>query len=41
MGLTNISNRASLFDGKADIDTQPGKGCTVTVTIPFSGIRRD
>lgn len=34
LGLTNINNRASLFDGKAVIDTEPGKGCTITVTIP-------
>lgn len=34
MGFSNISNRAGLFDGKAEIDTAPGKGCIVTVTIP-------
>jgi PAS domain S-box-containing protein len=35
MGFSNMSNRASLFDGKAAIDAAPGKGCTVTVTIPL------
>jgi len=34
MGLSNIANRADLFDGKVDINTAPGKGCTITVTIP-------
>ena len=35
LGLTNIMNRAELFNGKADIETSPDKGCTVTVTVPL------
>ncbi|MFN8288789.1 MAG: PAS domain S-box protein [Chitinophagaceae bacterium] len=35
MGLSNISNRASLFGGRMQIDSSPGKGCTITVTIPL------
>jgi PAS domain S-box-containing protein len=35
MGFTNISNRASLFDGKASFEAAPGKGCAVTVTVPI------
>ncbi len=34
MGLNNISNRAGLFNGKVEIHSAPGKGCTVMVTIP-------
>jgi PAS domain S-box-containing protein len=35
LGLTNMMNRASLFNGKALIDTNPGKGCRLIVTIPL------
>jgi signal transduction histidine kinase len=35
MGLTNMLNRVSLFDGKTNIDSTPGKGCTVTITVPL------
>jgi PAS domain S-box-containing protein len=35
LGLDNISNRAGLFGGKLKIDSAPGKGCLVQVTIPF------
>jgi signal transduction histidine kinase len=35
MGLSNIANRADLFDGKVEIHSAPGKGCTITVTIPI------
>ncbi len=38
MGLNNISNRAALFGGTADIKSSPGKGCSVTVTIPLEGL---
>jgi len=34
MGLSNIANRADLFKGKLEIETAPGKGCVITVTIP-------
>jgi signal transduction histidine kinase len=36
MGISNISNRASLFSGKAEIDAAPGRGCTITITIPLA-----
>jgi PAS domain S-box-containing protein len=34
LGLTNIINRAELFNGKAEITSSPGKGCLINVTIP-------
>ncbi len=36
LGLSNISNRASLFGGKVSIHAAPGKGCTITVSVPVS-----
>ncbi|MGQ0737558.1 MAG: PAS domain S-box protein [Bacteroidota bacterium] len=38
LGFSNISNRASLFEGKVDIEAAPGRGCTVTVTIPMTAV---
>jgi PAS domain S-box-containing protein len=35
LGFDNISNRAGLFGGELKIDTTPGKGCFIEVTIPF------
>lgn len=35
MGLTNILSRAKLFNGMVDIVTAPGKGCSVTVLMPY------
>jgi signal transduction histidine kinase len=35
LGLNNIMNRPELFNGKAEIRTAPGQGCTVIVTIPI------
>jgi signal transduction histidine kinase len=40
LGLTNIRNRAELFDGSVKIKTGPGAGCTVKVAIPYSGLAR-
>ena len=34
LGLSNILERVKLFDGQVDLDTAPGKGCRLTVTIP-------
>ena len=35
-GLGNISSRASLLNGKMEINTAPGKGCVLSVTLfPF------
>jgi len=33
VGITNITSRASLFDGAVTIDSAPGKGCTLKVTL--------
>lgn len=35
MGINNIINRAELFDGKVEINTEPGKGCSLVVTVPL------
>lgn len=35
LGLTNITNRAELFNGKVDIKTAPGEGFILTVSIPL------
>jgi two-component system sensor histidine kinase UhpB len=35
IGLKNISNRASFYDGITRISSAPGKGCTLEVTIPM------
>lgn len=35
IGLENIRRRAGLLDGKAKIETAPGKGCSVIVEIPY------
>jgi PAS domain S-box-containing protein len=33
IGLSNIFNRADVFNGKVDIQTAPGKGCVVNVVF--------
>jgi signal transduction histidine kinase len=35
VGLTNIINRAELFNGQVEIVTAPGKGCTIKISIPL------
>jgi len=35
MGLANIHSRAMSFNGVVDIVTAPGRGCSVTVLIPY------
>ena len=35
IGLSNIYERTRFYDGIVDIQTAPGNGCTVTVSIPF------
>jgi signal transduction histidine kinase len=32
-GSTNINSRVSLYDGEVKIDSAPGKGCTLKVTL--------
>jgi PAS domain S-box-containing protein len=36
VGLSNITSRAELFNGKVTIDTAPGKGCTLNIHLPIS-----
>jgi PAS domain S-box-containing protein len=36
IGLSNIYERTSLYNGKVDLRTQPGKGCSIRITIPFA-----
>lgn len=38
IGLTNISSRARCFDGAMQIDSKPGAGCVLTVTMPLERI---
>ncbi|MEO7766520.1 MAG: PAS domain S-box protein [Ferruginibacter sp.] len=35
IGLANMKRRATLFFGKLNVESAPGKGCKITVTIPF------
>ncbi|HVU98250.1 MAG TPA: response regulator [Puia sp.] len=35
IGLRNIRNRVGYYNGSVDIDSEPGKGCRLTITIPF------
>jgi PAS domain S-box-containing protein len=36
MGFNNITNRASLFNGRVDIISAPEKGCSLQVLIPLN-----
>jgi len=35
IGLMNISSRAQVHDGVMEIDSQPGNGCTLKISIPI------
>lgn len=35
IGFSNIKRRAELFSGQFIIDSSPGKGCVITITIPL------
>lgn len=35
IGLNNIISRAKVFDGKVNIESAPGKGCLLMVTLPI------
>jgi signal transduction histidine kinase len=37
IGLRNIRNRVTYYNGTLDVDSAPGKGCTLTITIPLTG----
>lgn len=36
IGITNIFNRAEAYNGTAEIFSQPGEGCTLSVKIPLT-----
>jgi signal transduction histidine kinase len=36
IGLFNIYERTNLYNGKVDLQTQPGKGCSIRIIIPFA-----
>ncbi|HEV3251969.1 MAG TPA: response regulator [Puia sp.] len=37
IGLRNIRNRVNFYNGTVDLDSAPGKGCTLIITIPLPG----
>jgi signal transduction histidine kinase len=37
MGINNIISRTKVFDGTVQLNTAPGKGCLLEVTIPVIG----
>jgi two-component system sensor histidine kinase UhpB len=37
IGLRNIQNRVSYYNGTIQIESSPGKGCTLIITIPLPG----
>ena len=39
-GLLSIRRRAERLGAALDIDSQPGRGTTVTLLLPLSGARR-
>ncbi|MES1250265.1 MAG: ATP-binding protein, partial [Chitinophaga rupis] len=41
IGLRNIKNRVGLYNGAVAIDSEPGKGCTLRITIPLSSATAD
>lgn len=36
LGLSNIYERASLYNGKVQLDSAPGNGCSLIVNIPYA-----
>ena len=36
VGITNIISRAELFNGKVEIQSMPGEGCVLSVSLPLS-----
>jgi PAS domain S-box-containing protein len=35
IGLFNISERVKFYSGTTEVESAPGQGCTITITIPF------
>jgi signal transduction histidine kinase len=40
IGLRNIKNRVEYYNGTVRIDSEPGKGCAVTIVIPLQSQAR-
>ena len=38
VGLSNISSRAEIFNGKVSIKSAPGKGCTLQINVPITNL---
>ncbi|RYZ19632.1 MAG: sensor histidine kinase [Sphingobacteriales bacterium] len=38
VGLNNIASRTELFNGKVNLITSPGKGCTLNIHIPITNV---
>ena len=38
IGLRNIRNRVNFYNGDVQLDSAPGEGCTLSVTIPLSAM---
>ncbi|MDQ6609500.1 MAG: PAS domain-containing protein, partial [Bacteroidota bacterium] len=38
-GLKNITNRVYLVNGKFSIDTEPGKGCKISISFPINDLQ--
>jgi PAS domain S-box-containing protein len=36
VGITNITNRAALYNGQVSIESSPGNGCVLKVSIPLA-----
>lgn len=41
LGVTSMAERAHLLSGVLEIASRPGKGATITVSVPLSGERHD
>ena len=39
LGLSGIRKRLGLFSGRLEVDTRPGKGTQVTITLPTSALK--
>jgi signal transduction histidine kinase len=35
-GLRNMTNRARMLDGRLDIQSAPGRGTTISLSVPLS-----
>jgi signal transduction histidine kinase len=39
-GFTSIINRASLFNGQVKVEASPDKGCSLSISMPFTDIEK-